>query len=55
MYDELVEKEITIEKLKQLYMINEFYPHMINDFIDMFEFDDNDRDSMEKLHITINE
>lgn len=55
MYDELVEKEITIEKLKQLYMINEFYPHMINDFIDMFEFDDNDRDSVEKLHITINE
>lgn len=53
MYNEFMEEEIIIEKLKQLYRINDYYPHMIDDFIDMFEFDNMDKDSIEKMDITI--
>lgn len=53
MYCEFMEEDIKKEMLKKILVINEYYPEKIEEFVDMFEFDDECNAELERLDLEI--
>ena len=53
MYDEFMEKEILLDKLKKIILIDGCFPEEVENFLARFEFNEDENEELEKINVRI--
>lgn len=53
MYDEFMKKEILLDKLKKIILIDECFPEEVENFLARFKFNEDENEELEKINVRI--